>query len=415
MASTHSKVLIIGGGIAGCVAACLLKQKGYDPIVFERAPTQGDVGASLLICPNGLKVLAKMGGGVVEKLRANAPRLAELCDRTAAGEILGEASDVPEEFESRYGYPAIGVKRTLFAKWVVDAAIEQGIEVRSGWALERFEQDDTSVTAFFNQGRSERGEFLIGCDGLKSKTRRWLLASKGLEDGQPSYTGLAQTGGISPTPVQFLSRPGLRNWYGVGLHLVCYPITAEHTSWALTRNESAAEEASWGLFDDERRERTKVELEKNLRDLSWDPVVAEMVGNAQRLIKYGIYDRPELKPSDWYLGRCVLMGDAVHPTAVHLGQGANQACEDCFYLTAELPDCDPATVIPTEELTRVFAKYAEIRQPRTSVLVEGARRQGEIRVSPPEKCAERDALIAKVMTDRAGLEATFDFRFILPV
>ncbi|TLD24364.1 hypothetical protein PspLS_06897 [Pyricularia sp. CBS 133598] len=415
MTSTHSRVLIIGGGIAGCVAACLLKQKGYEPIIFERASSPGDVGASLFISPNGLKVLAKMGGGVVEKLRENAPGILELSDRTAAGEILGEVSSFPSEWEKRYGYPAIGVKRTLFAKWVLDAAIEQGIEVRAGWALERIEQDDTSVTAFFNGGRSETGEFLMGCDGLKSKTRRWLLASKGLEDGQPSFTGLAQIAGISPIPVQFLDRPGLRNWYGVNRHLVCYPITADHISWGLTGNDSTAEEASWGLFDEERRERTRVELEKTLRDLSWDPIVAEMVGKAKRMIKYGIYDRPELKPSDWYLGRCVLMGDAVHPTAVHLGQGANQACEDCFYLTAELPDCDQATVIPTERLTQAFGKYAEIRQPRTSALVAGARRQGELRVSPPERCAERDAVIAKFMTDRAGLEATFDFRFSMPI
>ncbi|KAI6383073.1 hypothetical protein MCOR25_000261 [Pyricularia grisea] len=415
MVATHSRVLIIGGGITGCVAACLLKQKGYEPIIFEKASRQGDVGASMLISPNGLKVLAKMGGGVVEKLRENAPGLVELCDRTAAGEILGEASPFPANWESRYGYPAIGVKRTLFAKWVLDAAIDQGIEVRAGWTLERIEQDDTSVTAFFNEGRSERGEFLIGCDGLKSKTRKWLLATKGLEDGEPRFTGLAQIGGISPTPVQFIDRPGLRNWYGDSLHLVCYPITADHTSWGLSHNDSTAEEASWGLFDDERRERTKAELEKTLRDLSWDPIVAEMVGKAQRMIKYGIYDRPGLKQSDWYLGRCVLMGDAVHPTAVHLGQGANQACEDCFYLTAELPDCDPATVIPTEKLTQVFAKYAKIRQPRTSALVEGARKQGELRVTPAERCAERNAMIAKYMTDRAALEATYDFRFAMPV
>ncbi|TLS27021.1 hypothetical protein PpBr36_04731 [Pyricularia pennisetigena] len=415
MASTHSRVLVIGGGIAGCVAACLLKQKGYEPIIFEKASRQGDVGASMLICPNGSKVLRKMGGGVVEKLRETAPGIVELCDHTAAGEILGEVSPVPADWGRRYGYPAIGVKRTLFAKWVLDAAIDQGIEVRAGWALERIEQDDTSVTAFFNDGRSEKGEFLVGCDGLKSKTRRWLLASKGLEDGQPSFTGLAQISGISPTPVQWLDRPGLRNWYGASLHLVCYPITMEHSSWGLTRNDSTAEEASWGLFDQERRDRTRVELEETLRDLSWDPVVAQMVGKAQRLIKYGIYDRPELKPSDWYLDRCVLMGDAVHPTAVHLGQGANQALEDCFYLTAELPDCDPAAGIPTEKLTQAFGKYAEMRQPRTSALVEAARRQGELRVSPPEKCAERNALIAKLMTDRAGLEATFDSRFAMPI
>jgi salicylate hydroxylase len=85
------------------------------------------------------------------------------------------------------------------------------------------------------------------------------------------------------------------------------------------------EEAAWGLFSDEKRAAEKVEVSKMLQSKGWDPVVLDMVNSAERLIKYGIYDRPELEAEKWYSGRCVMVGDAVHPTSVHLGQGANQA------------------------------------------------------------------------------------------
>lgn len=52
MASTP-RVLIVGCGIAGPVLANFYKRKGYSPIVFERVEELGDVGASLMLMPNG--------------------------------------------------------------------------------------------------------------------------------------------------------------------------------------------------------------------------------------------------------------------------------------------------------------------------------------------------------------------------
>ncbi|KAK2604371.1 hypothetical protein N8I77_007309 [Diaporthe amygdali] len=317
------KVLVIGCGIAGPAVACLLKQKGYEPIIFERSEAPGDVGASLMICPNGLKVLSLIGP-LPDKLLQNGPPVLELCDYKASGEILGR-SDVPTDFAKRYGQPAVGVKRTLITSWLRDLAIENGIEVREGWKLEQIEETDESVTAFFEGGKSETGCFLVGCDGLKAATRKLLLARDGIEDGTPSFTGLTQTAGISPTPEALRNTPGARNWYGELSHIICYPITHDKTSWGLTLPGNTEEEAAWGLFSDEKRAAEKEKMNSMLQAKNWDPVVLEMVKSAERLIKYGLYDRPELASEQWYSARCVMVGDAVHPTSVHLGQGANQA------------------------------------------------------------------------------------------
>lgn len=184
--------------MAGPVVACLLKQKGYAPIIFERSLAPADVGASLMICPNGLKVLNLIGPGP-DWLLQNGPPVLELCDYKASGEVLGR-SDVPTEFAKRYGQPAVGVKRTLVTEWLRELAVESGVEVREGWKLEQIQEGEDSVTAFFEGGRQETGCFLVGCDGLKAATRRLLLARGGIEEGTPSFTGLTQVSRLSDLP-----------------------------------------------------------------------------------------------------------------------------------------------------------------------------------------------------------------------
>ena len=48
-----TKVIVVGGGIAGPVLAILLKSKGYDPIVYEKVDALANVGLSIL-SPNNI-------------------------------------------------------------------------------------------------------------------------------------------------------------------------------------------------------------------------------------------------------------------------------------------------------------------------------------------------------------------------
>lgn len=47
MSSTHTKVIVVGCGIAGPVLAIFLKLKGYEPVVYERLSQPEDAGLSL--------------------------------------------------------------------------------------------------------------------------------------------------------------------------------------------------------------------------------------------------------------------------------------------------------------------------------------------------------------------------------
>jgi 2-polyprenyl-6-methoxyphenol hydroxylase-like FAD-dependent oxidoreductase len=52
-----SRVLIIGGGIGGLVAALALRRVGIDVAVFEQAPELSEIGAGITLWTNAIKAL----------------------------------------------------------------------------------------------------------------------------------------------------------------------------------------------------------------------------------------------------------------------------------------------------------------------------------------------------------------------
>ncbi|TWU79235.1 hypothetical protein ED733_009007 [Metarhizium rileyi] len=411
-------VLIIGCGIAGPVFGILLKQKGYNPVVFEKVSELGDAGASLMLMSNGLKVLQLIG--VAEHVSAESTPVQSLVESTSRGELLG-SSDLPGSFRGKYGQPLAGIKRSSVNLTLKNTLLRRSIELREGWELSGIIEEQDSVTAYFSGDRSVTGSFLIGCDGIKSVTRRVLLEAKGITEGPPLYTGLTQvklqsaTAGISKTPEGLLTPAAMRNWYADGTHVIAYPISKTHVSWAITQRETNEAAETWRPYRREELAHQKRQLCGLLDE--WNPAVAEMICAAERIIKFGLFDREELAASQWYSKRCVLVGDAAHPTSPHLGQGANQALEDCFHLCQALPDLVPggeshqeAVVLLGPSLGEsIFKPYAEKRQSRTAHLVKGAREIGEHRTASGETaCRLRDDMIREKYIDESLLASRMD-------
>jgi len=131
------------------------------------------------------------------------------------------------------------------------------------------------------------------------------------------------------------------NLYGPGAHFICYQATETTTSWAFTQRDITAAQETWRMFTPEEMASMRNQLFEEFKHRV--SPVPELIQSSERIIKYGLYDRPQLEPEQWYspnLGLCLLIGDAAHPTSPHLGQGANQALEDCYHLGRLLPDVE---------------------------------------------------------------------------
>jgi salicylate hydroxylase len=104
--------------------------------------------------------------------------------------ILGK-NDVPADMRDVFGYSMRGVRRTELIRLLIDTAEAQGIPIRWDHLLSDIEQHDTGVTAVFANGFTDTGAFLVGCDGLHSKTRTVLFG-----EDPTTFLGLTQVRGI---------------------------------------------------------------------------------------------------------------------------------------------------------------------------------------------------------------------------
>jgi len=241
-----------------------------------------------------------------------------------------------------YGQPACGVKRSVLNLALKLELAEASIELHEGWKLQEIIEKEESVVAIAADGKEVEGSFLIGCDGIKSVTRSLVLAQHDIGEGDASYTGLTQAscywntrnkhlltriqeGGMSLTPASLMSNPSKLDIYGPNAHFICYPVSPTTMSWAITQKSNTETQETWRNFTPKETVAQRDILLEQFRN--WGSPVPELIAGAEGIIKYGLYDRPQLEPRQWYSlrGRCVLIGDAAHPTSPHLGQGANQA------------------------------------------------------------------------------------------
>lgn len=380
------RVIIVGAGIAGPVLAVFLKTRGYDPVIYERLPGPGEGGLGFTLQPNGIRVLSLIPE-LLEQIPGHSP------DRMIHCSCLGGVEDIlvdndisPATMRARFGFPVIGVRRPEFQQLLIDTAEKHGVEIKWSHQAKKFEQSEDAVDVTFANGTKDTASFVVGCDGLHSNTRIALFGKE-----KADFTGMVRVGGVSPTPPALQGSLALVNNYGDGRHMIAYPVSEDRYSWAVTTRGPKAKE-DWRTQNAEQQN----EIRKGPLS-AWGFGAGDLVKTGQKIVKYGLYDRPELE--SWFKGRIVLLGDAAHPTSPHLAQGANQAFEDIYHFVRLLGKHNPsADQLSTECLLRVFTDYQDLRLLRTSELVRGARRQGEIRVvEGVDACRARDEAI------RAGL------------
>jgi salicylate hydroxylase/6-hydroxynicotinate 3-monooxygenase len=350
-------VAIVGAGIGGLTAAKTLLELGHDVQVYEQARAFAPVGAGIQLTANAIKAIRPFG--LEAPLRAGS----FVADAAYNRDHLGNVTNILEmgaRLESRYGAPDLMLHRRLLHGAL--AGLVPAERIRLGKRLARVEKEGSGVELAFADGERVKPDLVIGADGIHSLVREALFGSQ-----RPSYTGRVAYRATYPTALlKGLEIDPRAKWWGADRHIVHYYTTASRDEIyfiAVTPEPDFTDE-SWSTAGD--RDMLLAAFKE------FHPHVQAILGAAPELRKWALVER-EPMPS-WSEGAVVLLGDACHPMAPSMAQGAASAMEDAVVLARCLAG------VGRDGAGKAFRRYEASRKARTSRLQLTNRQNNWLRV-----------------------------------
>jgi salicylate hydroxylase len=368
MAKYRPHVVLVGGGIGGLFAAAALVARDVPVSVYEQAPALGEIGAGVMLTPNSVRQLHRVGlGPAVETIGA----------RIGAGSRYfrhdgTEISDV--QVTDSAGWSAVfGMHRADLVAMLADQ-LPDGV-VHTDHRCTGFEQDDAGARVSFHNGAVVDADVVIAADGIHSELRHHVVPpSRPVFSGSVAYRGTVAHDQVPDWPTD-----AWQMWLGPGRHFLVFPLRAgQLVNYVgfVPADEQMRE--SWSAPGDPDQLRQEF--------AGWDSRIESLLEQVSSTLRWGLYDREPLPV--WTNGRLSLLGDAAHPMLPHLGQGANQAIEDGIALAAILARADRRTA------PQALLAYERLRRERVALVQRGARENGLRYDSAYSDLGVRDAEMA---------------------
>lgn len=366
-----AKALVVGAGIGGLTCAVALRRVGIDVEVYERATELREAGSGLSVMSNAVTALTGFGIDLGLDKRGQAVESFRIMDRRGR-----RIRDLPfPDAGERAGAPSYCLSRSDLQEALLAEAGDCPIHL--GATAVGFETGHGGVTVSFAEGRSARGDLLIGADGINSAVRRHLT---GPEPARES--GYFFRLGIVPFRHPCLTTGAVRHYWGTdqrfGLidigHGRCYWWAALSTSDGTSDGTSGG--TSGGMPDDAPDDapdpdRVKGTLARAFE--SWADEVRAVIEATSPADILTVPSRDRAFLERWGEGPVTLLGDAAHPMLTTLAQGAGTAMEDAVVLARTL--ADPTT---GDDLVRALRAYEDRRRDRTRAMVAGSRTMSDL-------------------------------------
>ncbi|WP_328391404.1 FAD-dependent monooxygenase [Nocardia sp. NBC_00416] len=330
--------LVIGGGIAGPVAATALRKAGIEARVYEAYPGPAHtIGSGLALAPNGVAALDVIGAGdAVRDIAVPVPRMA-----LAVGRKLLSMPTLGDQA------PLQLVDRGDLHRVLHERAVAAGVPVEFGKRLVSAERTAAGVTARFADGTTATADVLIGADGIRSTVRRLIDP----DAPGPDFTGMLGFGAtvdcsveVAPETIVFA--------YGARAYYLYWPVAPGRISWGA--NLPSKEYLSLT----EARQVPAEHWLEILRDTYADDTPGGQLARGTTPEQLEVVGALHIMPPvrHWFRERMVLVGDAVHAPSNSSGQGASLSIESAIELARCLRDIgEPAAA---------FAAYESLRRPR---------------------------------------------------
>jgi len=370
------RIAIIGAGISGLMAGCLLKKLGHKVEVFEKASSISEFGAGITLSRNATTLLKREG--ILSGLEglSQKPMRSIIRDYKSAKEIA-----------SKDLKGLIACDRRDLVGLLSNSLLNEGGELFLSKEVTGVNSESGEL--FFKNKDRINADLILACDGIRSITR-----SNNFKESNVRFSGYIAWRGIVDSSDLSNSKhlDNINIYYGPGGHAVHYPIgqKGKINFIAIQASPSWLEE-SWKIHGEK-----AVFLEgfKN-----WTEDLLRIFNASRQVYKWGIFDRSQTKIL--VNSKLALLGDAAHPMVPFMGQGACMAIEDAYTLS-KLIEKNP------NDLDKTLKCYQNLRMRRVNWMQARSRFQGKFNhISNPLLVSTRN-FVTKMFISR-NIEAIHSY------
>ncbi|GKU22991.1 unnamed protein product [Fusarium langsethiae] len=348
MAKTSSQksfdIAIVGGGIAGLTLAIALHRRNIPVTLYERADNFHEIGAGVSFTPNAVQAMKVCHPGVGEAFHKVCTWNAwESKKKTWFDFLDGTTEDSKTAFSIETSLGQNGVHRARFLDELIHLLPSE--RVQFGKQIEQAEEDsDGKIRMTFSDGTTAYADALIGCDGIGSRVRKFIVGENH-PSARPQYSHKYAYRGLIPMDkaIEAVGEERARNAFNHGEKLNIVAFRTDPNEW------------------DNPSKMTKTAHRQDALD--------DFKGYNSLWAIFDTGDNPM-----FYKGRMAILGDAAHASSPHHGAGAGFCIEDSAVMAELLAD---ERVQNRSHLEAVFAAFDSSRRERTQWLVQSSRFVGD--------------------------------------
>ncbi|KAI1849753.1 hypothetical protein JX266_004702 [Neoarthrinium moseri] len=336
----HS-VVIVGGGLTGLVLALMLQRLKVDYVLLEAYDSvTPNVGASIGLWPNGLRVLDQLG--VYEDIC----KVAQPVDRSIIGDGRTGAMLMTRRYgpvmKARHGYVNMFMERYELLRVLYHHVVEKH-RIFVNKKVIRVETHDEKATVYTKDGSVFEAQCVVGADGVHSSVRRELW--RNADDSDPTAIPKCDRQNIrcehacifgiaKPMPEVQPGEVIGASTQGTAAGLMVGPKQELFTFWfwQLPEEMRSCPIGAIPRFgeDDKKRELERAaSVILTSSGLRFQDVAENLQSSAVTALPHFVLRR-------WHFGRLIVIGDAAHKFNPLVGQGGNSCIESCASLVNAL-------------------------------------------------------------------------------